>query len=556
MPAVARKPRILAPPRLGATVGAFTFWVMSLWPTLLPRSVLVQAVVSALSGAIGWMIGSGVQWVYEKATRRRLALRRRTWVVVAAGLTVGAVPLLVLWLRWQNEQRRTIGLDDGSASQMLTVAIATLVLGAIFVLTGRIVYRLVWRIDHRIGRWIPFWWARAVTVVVVLALVIVGLDAVQGRFYTWADARFGVFNETTAEGVSQPSQATVSGSPDSVVPWHTLGLQGRSFVAGATPLEDLTGYSEEDGGIQEPIRVYVGLDSAPTPAERADLVLAELDRTGAFERSVLAVATATGTGWINPVAATALEYLHLGDTAIVSQQYSFFPSWIAFLVDPALSPDTGQVVFNAVHARWSQLPVESRPRLVVFGESLGSYGTEAAFLDSDARSSLAGFASRTEGALLVGPKASNPILKQLISERDPGSPAWRPAIGDNPHLRVESRADDVDGADTSWEEPRVLYMLHPTDAVSTWSLSHIWRRPDWAWPPVGFGVPERVQWFPIVTWLGESADLMAGFSADPGFGHDYTDSFVASWSAIAPPADWTDAMAARLEDHLVGLASP
>ena len=59
----------------------------------------------------------------------------------------------------------------------------------------------------------------------------------------------------------------------------------------------------------------------------------ELERTGAFDREVLAVVTVTGTGWVDPTAARSLEYEHHGDTAIVAQQYSYLPSWISFLVD-------------------------------------------------------------------------------------------------------------------------------------------------------------------------------------------------------------------------------
>jgi uncharacterized membrane protein len=48
----------------------------------------------------------------------------------------------------------------------------------------------------------------------------------------------------------------------------------------------------------------------------------------------------------------------------------------------------------------------------------------------------------------------------------------------------------------------------------------------------------------------ESADLMAGFSADPGFGHDYTDGFVPSWAAVVPPDGWTAVDTERLDTHL------
>ena len=61
-----------------------------------------------------------------------------------------------------------------------------------------------------------------------------------------------------------------------------------------------------------PVQVYVGLDNAPTARERVDLALAELERTGALDRSLLVLVSPTGTGYVNYVATAALQYLALG----------------------------------------------------------------------------------------------------------------------------------------------------------------------------------------------------------------------------------------------------
>ena len=61
-----------------------------------------------------------------------------------------------------------------------------------------------------------------------------------------------------------------------------------------------------------PIQVFVGLDSAPTPAERVDLALAEMDRTDAWSRSVLLLISPTGTGYVNYVATACVQYLTRG----------------------------------------------------------------------------------------------------------------------------------------------------------------------------------------------------------------------------------------------------
>ena len=155
---------------------------------------------------------------------------------------------------------------------------------------------------------------------------------------------------------------------------------------------------------KEPIRVYVGLQTADTDESRMAVLLSELERTGAFDREVLVIIPTTGTGWINPVAARALEMMYNGDTAIVGLQYSYLPSWISFLGDQQKSIESGRMMIDAIHDRWGQLPPDRRPRLVLYGESLGSMAGQGAFgwLPDIARM---GFSS----VLWVGPPNASPL---------------------------------------------------------------------------------------------------------------------------------------------------
>ena len=53
-----------------------------------------------------------------------------------------------------------------------------------------------------------------------------------------------------------------------------------------------------------------------------------------------------------------------------------------------------------------------------------------------------------------------------------------------------------------------------------------------------------------VSWRQLVADLIAGFSAPSGYGHNYAVDFVSGWAAVVPPARWTEADSARLQRHL------
>jgi uncharacterized membrane protein len=43
------------------------------------------------------------------------------------------------------------------------------------------------------------------------------------------------------------------------------------------------------------------------------------------------------------------------------------PSWLSYLVDQVRARQGGRELFDAVYERWSQLPPDARPELLVFG---------------------------------------------------------------------------------------------------------------------------------------------------------------------------------------------
>ena len=175
---------------------------------------------------------------------------------------------------------------------------------------------------------------------------------------------------------SRPSR-TRSGGPGSLVAWDSLGREGRKFTGLGPTAADISAFTGEPA--LAPIRAYAGLESAESTEERANLAVADLERAGGFDRKYLVVATTTGSGWVDPAAIDTVEYMTGGDSAIVAIQYSYLPSWISYLVDQKRAREAGRALFDAVYSKWSALPQDSRPRLLVFGESLGSFGGETAF---------------------------------------------------------------------------------------------------------------------------------------------------------------------------------
>ena len=118
--------------------------------------------------------------------------------------------------------------------------------------------------------------------------------------------------------------------------------------------------------------------SAPTEYERRDLVLRELQRTGAFERGLLIVISPTGTGYVNYVAVEAAEYMTRGNIASVTMQYSLRPSALS-LDRVAEGRLQYRMLIDAIHNQLAERPAGQRPRVVIFGESLGAWTSQDAF---------------------------------------------------------------------------------------------------------------------------------------------------------------------------------
>ena len=284
--------------------------------------------------------------------------------------------------------------------------------------------------------------------------------------------------------------------------------------------------------------MYAGLASAPTVQERADLIVAELERTGAFDRAVLVVATTTGSGWLEPQAVDAIEYLQGGDTAIAAMQYAYTPSWVSSVFDPDAPLESARVLFATIEARWSRLPEGRRPLLLSYGLSLGAHGSQGVFAD------LADLRDRVDGALFAGSPNGSPLWRTLQAQRDPGSPAWQPVLDGGREVRWISRAGDEDLLAGPWERPRVLYLQHATDPV-TWLSADLLFQPD---------VSPSMQWIPIVTALQVVVDMLGGEAVPALHGHNFGDVAVTGWRQVAGDAGLDAAAIARIRAEIESYA--
>lgn len=533
---------------LGIAVASL-FLAASMSPSLLPRHWAFQGLVSGLVTAAGYGAGVFASYVWRRLPipEPPVDFKHIAWWVLAVTAPLAITVMTVLGMGWQRQLRQLMGMTTPSSWDYVAAIVVCLLFASGLIVAGRGVRAVARRGAATLARWIPRPLATLLSGALVGLLVVGFLDGVVvSALFNAADETFRVSDSVIEDDAVQPESPLRSGAAGSLVAWDDLGSKGRSFVSGAPSEQALAEFAT--GPPQEPIRVYAGLASAETSSARADLVVAELVRTGAFERAVLCVITTTGTGWVDPQAAAALEYLWSGDTALAALQYSYLPSWLSFLVDSVRAREAGAELFNAVYDHWATLPEDDRPLLLVFGESLGADGSEAAF------SGVADLANRTDGALWAGPPNFSELWSSFMAERDPGTPELLPVYDSGTTVRFAAKPEDLRPNGIPWPEPRVVYLQHASDPVVWWSPRLILRQPDWMRQPPGPDVLPAVQWYPLVTFWQLSADMANAKRVPSGHGHNYGGLVADGWAAIAAPPDWTDADTARLRALLTAEA--
>ena len=156
-----------------------------------------------------------------------------------------------------------------------------------------------------------------------------------------------------------------------------LGREGRRFVNMALTAKSITAVTGR--AAQTPVRVFVGLDSAPTVDYRVSKAMDELEQLGAFDRSVLCLARRPAPATSTTSWPRRWSTLTEGDCATVSMQYSLRPSFLS-LDRVYLGREQNRALLHAINGRLRAMPAHSRPRFVALGESLGAFTLQDAFL--------------------------------------------------------------------------------------------------------------------------------------------------------------------------------
>lgn len=523
----------------------------SVSPSLLPRPPVVQGILSGFVLAIGYGIGVLLVLTWRFLQLPIVSNKTKLWGKRVSTVMVGIIAFYFVWSTsdWQNSIRERMDMPPVESAYPITFFTIAILWAWGLVLLARFLLRCNRYLSAKLRRFVPRRIATGIsTFIVFLVTIFVANGVVTDGALNLADNFFLQADQMIDEGIERPERSLVCGSPDSLVPWDMIGRKGKTFIAGGPTAESIKAVTGEAS--LEPVRVYVGMETIEDEASQAKLALQELIRVGGFDRSILIVATPTGTGWLDPGAVDTVEYLHNGDTATVSIQYSYLPSWITILIDPDRSKRSARALFTTIYDYWKDLPKSDRPKLYLQGLSLGSLGSE------DAADLLTIFEDPIHGAVWSGPPFPSQQWKKIVRDRNAGTPEWMPTYREQRIIRFTAQENHLQ-IEQPWGAMRNVYIQYASDPMVWFSHDLAWRPPAWLQEPRGPDVSPQLQWYPLVTYLQVAFDLAISTSVPVGHGHNYSPaSYIDAWIGVTDPAGWTPEKIALLKETIVPPIDP
>ncbi len=491
---------------------------------------IVAGVGFAMWYCIGVFASHSIRRV-ERIPEPSAAVRRRAWWSLITAVPVFVLATTILARYWQNEQLRLLDQPEISSLSALTIismAFVVFVLLFLILRGARWVYRRIQLWIQRLTFLPPY--AGTALALVTAAFIIVG--TVTGLLERTAvvslDSAYEIANNYVDPSYPQPASSLRSGSTESYVSWDGLGREGRRFMSRGPGARDIEAFTNVPA--KEPIRVYAGLNNADGRQAQVALVVEELERTRAFDRKMMMVAIPTGSGWIEPETVAAFEYMHGGDTVVVSAQYSYLPSGLALIVDQGDATAMAKELLHAVESKMRSLSEDSRPKLVLYGLSLGSYGGQNDFTGEE------DFRSRLDAGLFVGSPGFSEPMRAITRERDLGSREVEPIYNNEQVIKFVTDSEDI--IEDTNPEYKIVYFHYATDPFVWFNGPLLYRQPDWMREAPGRAVSPHLRWFPLITFTQIAIDQMFALAMPGANGHDYADDTVPPMVAATKPDNW------------------
>lgn len=375
-----------------------------------------------------------------------------------------------------------------------------------------------------------FWWSASHSL--AIAGTGLGVIALMHKVYHHVEE---VATKIEPGYLTPPTSKFVSGSQESLVSWESLSVQGRRYVSSALEIDQIN-KTMDVSKAKEPIRVFVGIDTADNEQSRVKLAIEELERTGAFERNLIMVISPTGTGYVNYVAVESAEYMTKGDMASIAIQYSKRPSPMSLDRVPE-GRWQFKMLIKEIQKKLKNVPQAKRPKIVIFGESLGAWTSQDSFIDQGTDGLINAGIDRV---LWIGTPYGSKWKSQVLDKNT------RPDVEPELVRSFDNFSEVVKLDKQAKEQLRYVMITHNNDGVALFGASLLYKKPDWLTnpekrPPT---ISKSQYYTSPGTFLLTLLDMKNSMNIIPGqfeaSGHDYRADlaeFIAFAYDISPPKD-------------------
>jgi pimeloyl-ACP methyl ester carboxylesterase len=142
----------------------------------------------------------------------------------------------------------------------------------------------------------------------------------------------------------------------------------------------------------------------------------------------------------------------------------------------------------------------------MYGESLGARVAQRALAWAPTRVDHDGAVDGLDALVSVGTPGGRSLRKDLLGSPEVVSvDCWQDLVGD--------------------EQAQLWFLDHDADPVTRWDGALAWRYPQWLRRPRGRGIPQAMNWVPVLTWWQVLFDLVFAAQQQSGrfrsVGHDY-----------------------------------
>lgn len=476
----------------------------SLRPVLLPLNIKSQIIFSSIIIALGYDLGLFFESVIFKLGFSKISIKRRIKY-----LLIFLIVIITIFQAWdllasQEKHFATFGVERISPNWLVIVlgavffAVAILQLGKLIRFSGKFCAKHI----HKLKRQV-FIYSFVLILITGLGYLLLTISIFAIQVSLDISSRSKAIKRQPVD-----SKFRSSGS-NSLISWEGLGQKGKEFVSSEGSLNEIGFSINLPKNIMEPIRIYAGIGNEVDLEKRVDVIMNEFERTKAFERSVVTMFTPSGSGWVNPVAVESIEYFTNGNSAAVSLQYSDNQAVFQYIKDPKISGKASALLFSKIRQRLDNIPEAKRPKLYIYGESLGSLGSQEIFKNK----TLSMLGNSVDGALWVGSPYSGLLWKTFGFDQDPTSSV--------PLVRVGAHASDLKKDSDQWGPTRIAFLYNVTDPIVWSNPKVIYAAPAWLKEPRSPEVSKDAHWLPVLTFGHMWFELFAAKNLPSSFGHNY-----------------------------------